>query len=78
MKLNLRNPICFFDIESTGVNITRDRMIEIAVIKLMPNGEILRKTNLLNPGIPIPPESSLFHGIYDEDVKDKPTFKKSP
>lgn len=76
MKLNLRNPLCFFDIESTGVNITRDRIIEIAVIKLMPNGEILRKTSLLNPGIPIPPESSMFHGIYDEDVKDKPLFKE--
>lgn len=76
MKLNLRNPICFFDLETTGVNITHDRIIEIAVIKVMPNGEVLRKTNLLNPGIPIPPESSVFHGIYDEDVKDKPTFKE--
>jgi DNA polymerase III subunit epsilon len=75
MKLNLRNPICFFDLESTGTNITHDRIIEIAVIKVMPNGEILRKTNLLNPGMPIPPESSVFHGIRDEDVKDKPTFK---
>lgn len=76
MKLNLRNPICFFDLETTGVNITHDRIIEIAVIKVMPNGEVHRKTNLLNPGIPIPPESSVFHGIYDEDVKDKPTFKE--
>lgn len=76
MKLNLRNPICFFDLESTGINITHDRIIEIAVIKVMPNGEVLRKTNLLNPGIPIPAESSVFHGIYDEDVKDKPTFKE--
>jgi DNA polymerase III subunit epsilon len=76
MKLNLRNPICFFDLESTGINITRDRIIEIAVIKVMPNGEVLRKSNLLNPGMPIPPESSVFHGIYDEDVKDKPLFKE--
>jgi DNA polymerase-3 subunit epsilon len=76
MKLNLRNPICFFDLESTGINITHDRIIEIAVIKVMPNGEVHRKNNLLNPGIPIPPESSVFHGIYDEDVKDKPTFKE--
>lgn len=76
MKLNLRNPICFFDLESTGTNITHDRIIEIAIIKVMPNGEIHRKSNLLNPGIPIPPESSVFHGIYDEDVKDKPTFKE--
>src|SRR6201988_4194112 len=76
MKLNLRNPLCFFDLETTGVNITHDRIIEISVIKVMPNGEILRKTNLVNPTIPIPPESSVFHGIYDEDVKDKQTFKE--
>jgi DNA polymerase-3 subunit epsilon len=76
MKLNLRNPLCFFDLESTGINITHDRIIEIAVIKMMPNGEVLRKSNLLNPGMPIPPESSLFHGVYDEDVKGKPTFKE--
>lgn len=76
MKLNLRNPICFFDIESTGTNVTHDRIIEIAVIKVMPNGDVLRKSNLLNPTIPIPAESSAFHGIYDKDVQDKPTFKE--
>src|SRR5690606_15017100 len=76
MKLHLRNPICFFDIESTGTNVTHDRIIEIAVIKVMPNGEVLRKSDLINPTIPIPPESSVFHGIYDDDVKDKPTFKE--
>lgn len=76
MKLYLKNPVCFFDLESTGTNVTHDRIIEIAVIKVMPNGETLRKYNLLNPTIPIPPESSVFHGIYDEDVKDKPTFKE--
>jgi DNA polymerase III subunit epsilon len=76
MKLNLKSPICFFDLESTGTNITHDRIIEISVLKLMPNGEVLRKTNLVNPGIPIPAESSVFHGIYDEDVKDKPMFKE--
>jgi DNA polymerase III subunit epsilon len=76
MKLNLRNPLCFFDLETTGTNITHDRIIEIAVIKLMPNGEVQRKANLLNPTIPIPAESFVFHGISDEDVKDKPTFKE--
>lgn len=76
MKLQLRNPVCFFDIESTGTNVTHDRIIEIAVIKVLPNGEVQRKSHLLNPTIPIPPESSAFHGIYDEDVKDKPTFKE--
>jgi DNA polymerase III subunit epsilon len=76
MKLNLKNPICFFDLESTGTNITRDRIIEIAMIKVMPNGETIRKTNLINPEMPIPPESIVFHGITDEDVKGKPTFKE--
>lgn len=75
MKLNLRNPLCFFDLETTGTNITRDRIIEIAVVKMMPNGEIVRKSNVLNPLIPIPAESSAIHGLKDEDVKDKPTFK---
>lgn len=75
MKLNLKNPICFFDLEATGTSITHDRIIEIAMIKVMPNGERIAKTNLINPTIPIPPDSSAIHGIYDEDVKDKPTFK---
>lgn len=76
MKLNLKNPLCFFDLETTGINITQDRIIEIAVIKLMPTGEVIRKTNLLNPSIPIPPESTAIHGIADADVLDKPTFKE--
>jgi DNA polymerase III subunit epsilon len=76
MKLNLRNPLCIFDIETTGTSITKDRILEIAVIKLMPNGEVLRKSNVINPTIPIPAESTLFHGLTDEDVKDKPTFKE--
>ncbi len=75
MKLNLRNPLCFFDLETTGTNIASDRIIEIAVIKLMPNGENQTKVNRVNPGMPIPPESSVIHGIYDDDVKDKPLFK---
>lgn len=76
MKLNLRNPLCFFDLESTGINIANDRIVEIAVIKLMPSGEVITKSNRVNPTIPIPAESSVFHGIYDDDVKDKPTFKE--
>lgn len=76
MKLNLKNPVCFFDLESTGTNITRDRIIEIAMIKVMPNGEVIRKSNLINPEMPIPPESIQFHGIRDEDVQGKPTFKE--
>ena len=76
MKLNLRNPLCVFDIETTGTSITKDRILEIAIIKLMPNGEQQRKVFVLNPTIPIPPESTKFHGLTDEDVKDKPTFKE--
>jgi DNA polymerase-3 subunit epsilon len=76
MKLNLKIPICFFDLETTGTNIQHDRIIEIAVTKLFPSGEIIRKANLVNPTIPIPAESSMFHGITDEDVKGKPTFKE--
>ncbi len=76
MKLNLKNPLCFFDLETTGINITQDRIIEIAVIKLMPGGEVQRKSNLLNPTIPISPESTTIHGIKDSDVADKPTFKE--
>lgn len=76
MKLNLRNPLCFFDLETTGINIANDRIIEISVIKLMPNGEVLRKTHRVNPTIPIPAESSAIHGIFEEDIKGKPTFKE--
>ena len=76
MKLNLKNPLCIFDLETTGTNITQDRILEIAVVKLMPNGETIRKANVLNPTIPIPAESTVFHGLTDDDVKDKPTFKE--
>jgi DNA polymerase-3 subunit epsilon len=76
MKLNLRNPLCFFDLETTGTNIVQDRIIEIAVIKLTPAGEVLRKSNILNPTIPIPAEAAAIHGLTDADVNDKPTFKE--
>jgi DNA polymerase III subunit epsilon len=76
MKLNLKIPLCFFDLETTGINISQDRIIEIAVIKVMPNGEVLRKTNLVNPGIVISEESTAIHGISNDDVKDKPSFKE--
>src|SRR5271154_7163107 len=75
MKLSLKVPLCFFDLETTGTNISQDRIIEIAVIKLMANGEVLRKSNVLNPTIPIPKESTAIHGISEEDVKGKPAFK---
>src|SRR5215510_10939318 len=76
MKLNLRIPLCFFDLETTGTNISQDRIVEIAVVKLMPNGEVFEKYNLVTPTIPTPPGSTEIHGIRDEDVKDMPVFKE--
>jgi len=76
MKLNLKIPLCFFDLEATGINISTDRIVEISVIKVFPNGEIQRKSNVLDPTVPIPAESTLIHGISNEDVKGKPTFKE--
>src|SRR5687768_11221581 len=75
MYLKLKNPLAFFDLETTGVNVCHDRIVEICIAKLMPNGEKIVKTKKVNPTIPIPIESSLIHGIYDEDVKDAPVFK---
>jgi DNA polymerase-3 subunit epsilon len=75
MSLILKKPLVFFDLETTGTNITTDRIVEYAFIKVMPNGELIKKASRVNPTVPIPVESSVIHGIYDEDVKDKPTFK---
>lgn len=75
MPLNLKNPLTFFDLETTGTNIVTDRIVEISVVKVMPGGETITKTNKINPTVPIPLETSLIHGIYDEDVKEAPTFK---
>ena len=75
MELNLKNPLIFFDLETTGVNLTKDRIIEISYIKVMPNGKEESQTFRFNPGMPIPPESTAIHHITDEDVKDKPLFK---
>lgn len=76
MKLQLKIPICFFDLESTGINIAKDRIIEIAVMKIFPNGETTVKTRRINPGIPIPAEATAIHGISDSDVKTAPLFKE--
>ncbi|GHU67797.1 DNA polymerase III subunit epsilon [Bacteroidia bacterium] len=75
MKLNLKNPIIFFDLETTGINIVSDRIVEISYLKVSPNGDEDSKTRRINPEMPIPPESTAVHGISDEDVKDCPTFK---
>ena len=74
MELNLKRPICFFDLETTGTNVSSDRIVEIAVTKIFPDGKEEVKCRKINPTIPIPLEASLVHGIYDEDVKTEPTF----
>jgi DNA polymerase III subunit epsilon len=74
MQLNLKNPIVFFDLETTGINIAADRIVELSYLKIELNGNEVSKTMLINPTIPIPPESTAIHGIKDEDVKDAPTF----
>ena len=76
MKLNLSKPICFFDLETTGVNITTDRIVEISILKVYPNGKEESKTWLVNPEMPIPKEVTAIHGISDADVADKPNFKQ--
>ena len=76
MQLNLRNPLVFFDLETTGIDIAKDRIVEISMVKVMPNGEEIVKTRRINPGMPIPPESTAIHGMTDEDVKDCPKFKE--
>ena len=75
MQLNLTKPIAFFDLETTGVNVASDRIVEISILKIMPDGTKETKTKKINPTIPIPLQSSLIHGIYDKDVADEPTFK---
>lgn len=76
MGLILNRPLCFFDLETTGVNVVSDRIVEIAVLKLLPNGNREGKTWLVNPGRPIPKEASDVHGITDEKVADAPLFKQ--
>ena len=76
MKLNLKNPLVFFDLETTGINIATDRIVELCYIKVYPNGNEESKSMRINPEMHIPEASSAIHGIYDEDVKDCPTFKQ--
>ena len=75
MQFNLKNPLVFFDLETTGIDIVKDRIIEISYVKVFPNGKEESKTMRINPGMPIPPASTAIHGITDDDVKDCPLFK---
>ena len=76
MQLNLKKPIIFFDLETTGVDVTHDRIVEISMIKVLPSGEEIEKTRRVNPGIPIPAEATAVHHITDADVADEPSFRQ--
>lgn len=76
MKLQLKRPLVFFDLETTGTNIAHDRIVELSILKVFPDGSEEVKTRRINPQIPIPPEATALHHISDEDVKDCPTFKQ--
>jgi DNA polymerase-3 subunit epsilon len=76
MRLNLKNPIIFFDLETTGINIASDRIVEISYLKVDLNGNETSRTLRVNPGIPIPEKVTAIHGISNEDVKDSPTFNE--
>lgn len=76
MKLNLKRPVVFFDLETTGVDPAKDRIVEISLVKVMPNGDEEIKTRRVNPGMHIPEQASAIHGIYDDDVKDEPRFEQ--
>ncbi|MFD2585328.1 exonuclease domain-containing protein [Croceitalea marina] len=76
MQLNLTKPICFFDLETTGVNVAKDRIVEISILKVFPNGNKESKTWLVNPEMDIPPAVVAVHGISNEKVVNEPTFKE--
>ena len=76
MELNLSKPICFFDLETTGINVATDRIVEISILKIFPNGNKESHTWRVNPGVPIPAETTAIHGISDEMVANEPMFKE--
>lgn len=76
MELNLKKPLAFLDLETTGINVTTDRIIELSVLKISPSGKQDWMTTRLNPEMPIPPKSTTFHGITDEDVAKCPPFRE--
>jgi DNA polymerase-3 subunit epsilon len=76
LNLNLKRPISFIDLETTGINVSTDRIVEFSVLKISPNGREEWMSTRINPGMPIPPKSTAIHGIKDEDVVSSPTFKE--
>ena len=75
MELQLTKPICFFDLETTGINIATDRIVEISILKIFPNGNKQSHTWRVNPTVPIPPQTTAVHGITDQMVVNEPVFK---
>lgn len=76
MNLKLHKPLCIFDLETTGINVSKDRIVEICILKVNPDASRESKTWLVNPEMPIPEEAKAVHGISDEDVKDAPKFRE--
>lgn len=76
MKLNLTRPLAFFDLETTGTNVSHDRIVEISVVKLMPDGSVVERTRRINPEMHIPEEATAVHHITDDDVAGEPTFRQ--
>ncbi len=74
MKLQLTRPLIIFDLETSGLNVGKDKIVELSLIKLMPDGTEIRRTERFNPGVHIPEECTAIHGISDRDVQDKPFF----
>ena len=76
MKIQLKNPLVFFDLETTGIDVAVDRIVEISYLKVYPNGDTESKTLKVNPGMPIPQKATSIHGITDDDIKDAPAFQE--
>ena len=74
LPFSLTRPLAFFDLETTGLSLSSDRIIELALIRVSPQGDVLERVRRFNPGIPIPPEASAIHGITDADVAEEPPF----
>jgi len=76
MKLNISRPICFFDLETTGIQVAKDRIVEISILKIFPDGREEEYTQRINPTIPIPAATTAVHGINDADIADAPVFSE--
>ena len=76
MELKLKRPIVFIDLETTGINVSADRIVEISLLKISPNGKEQWMTTRVNPEMPVPPKASAIHGISDDDVANAPTFRE--